>query len=241
MTLELLLSHRSGAPANGSNYGDPKSPVTEQRLRYLDAITQRSPQIEPGTQYLYSNAGYIMAGAMMERVTGKAWEELIKARLFDPLGMSSAGFGPPSAPGEVNQPWGHVWKDGKFEPRYGDNPAALGPAGTVHCSLWDYLKFADLHAAGDTRPPHLLKAATFAKLHEPGPNQEYALGWLVAERGWGKGRVLTHTGSNTMNFLVVWIAPKVGLSFVATANAAGGKVPQYLDGVVGALVRQYAV
>ena len=63
----------------------------------------------------------------------------------------------------------------------------------------------------------------------------------MAERGWGKGRVLTHTGSNTMNFLVVWIAPKVGLSFVATANAAGGKVPQYLDGVVGALVRQYAV
>ncbi len=241
VTLDLLLTHRSGAPANNNDYGDPLAPMPAQRLHYMDTVTRKEPEAEPGSRYIYSNAGYIMAGAMMERASGLVWEELMRTRLFRPLGMTTAGFGPPCPEGEVSQPWGHVFEDGRFEPRHGDNPPALGPAGTVHCSLQDYLKFADQHTAGGARPPRLLKPESFARLHEPAPGQPYARGWVATDRGWGHGRVLTHTGSNTMNFFVVWLAPKLGLSFVAAANAAGGKVPEYLDSVVGALVKQFAI
>jgi len=239
-TLELLLSHRSGAPANGRDYGKPDAPVTEQRLAYLDAITTRPPEAEPGTRYSYSNAGYIIAGTILERVSGQSWEDLVRARLFQPLGMRSAGFGPPSAPDQTDQPWGHVWQGGKFAPRYGDNPPGLGPAGTVHCSLPDYLKFAERHTSGGSPPPPLVSPSSYAKLHEPAPGQDYAMGWIAVERGWAGGRALNHTGSNTMNRFVVWLAPKIELSIVVAANADGGKTPQILDGVVGELIKQFA-
>src|SRR5262249_216549 len=158
---------------------------------------------EPGTRFHYSNAGYIIAGAMLERVTGQTWEELMRQRLFSPLGMTSAGFGPPSAPSQTDQPWGHVVKDGVFEPRYGDNPRALGPAGSVQCGVLDYLKFGTLQASGGTQPPRLILPASLTKLHEPPPNQDYAMGWAVAKRDWAKGVALSHNGSNTMNFFVV--------------------------------------
>jgi len=82
----------------------------------------------------YSNWGYTVAGAMLEEVTGKSYEELMQQHIFDPLGMNSAGFGPTSGTDlpELTQPWGHN-PDGT--PWQGDNPLVMSPAGTVHCSL----------------------------------------------------------------------------------------------------------
>jgi CubicO group peptidase (beta-lactamase class C family) len=240
VTLELLLTHRSGAPANSSNYGSPQQTVTEQRLAYMDSIINHAPASEPGTRFLYSNAGYVIAGAMLERVSGQTWEELIRRHIFSPLAMTSAGFGPPSNPNQTDQPWGHVAKDGVFEPRYGDNPRALGPAGTIHCAVLDYLKFASLHASGGTRPPGLILPASVTKLQQPAPKQDYAMGWAVTTRDWAKGTALNHNGSNTMNFFVVWIAPKTQFALAVASNAAGDSVPKVLDGVAAALVGKFA-
>jgi len=44
---------------------------------------------------------------MAEEVSGLSWEPLKKKRLFDPLGMSSAGFGAPNTNNQIDQPWGH--------------------------------------------------------------------------------------------------------------------------------------
>ena len=164
----------------------------------------------------------------------------MRQHLFKPLGMTTAGFGPPSKPNEADQPWGHVVKDGTFEPRYGDNPPALGPAGTVHCSMMDYLKFADLHASGGTRPPRLILPASIARLHQAAPKQDYAMGWLVVQRDWAKGVALNHTGSNTMNFFVVWLAPRTQFALAVAANAAGNQVPQLLDEVAAGIVGRFA-
>ncbi len=238
VTLDMLLTHRSGAAHDGSDYGAANARMISRRLAYLDLVVNSPPAKEPGT-YGYSNAGYIIAGAMLERVTGQVWEELMRQRLFQPLGMTSAGFGPPSKPNQTDQPWGHVWKDGRFEPRYGDNPAPLGPAGTVHCALIDYLKFASLHASGGARGPRLLTPASFAKLHRPPAGQDYALGWIVVKRDWAQGQAFNHAGSNTMNYFVVWIAPRIDLCVAVATNAADGdkKVPQTLDKAVGELIR----
>ncbi len=241
VTLELLLTHRSGAPANSSDYGFPDEPMIQRRLEYMDSVIDHPPAWKPGARFLYSNAGYVIAGAMLERVTGTVWEDLMRERIFEPLGMASAGFGPPSQPNAVDQPWGHVWEDDRFIPRYGDNPAPLGPAGTVHCAILDYLKFADLHTSLGTRPPGLIKPETVRRLHRPPRGGNYAMGWVVVPRDWAKGLALTHAGSNTRNYFVVWLAPKIGLSLAVATNCSGASVPQALDKVAAALVRRYAV
>ena len=58
-----------------------------------------------------------------------AREDLITTELFKPLGMTTAGFGPPGTPGKIDQPWGHIIKNGRFEPSQFDNPPVMGPAG----------------------------------------------------------------------------------------------------------------
>lgn len=238
VTLNLLLTHRSGSRAN-AGFNSPKLPLVTQRLAYLDSVVNNPPEFEAG-DYHYSNAGYIMLGAVLERVSGMPWETLIQQRLFRPLGMKSAGFGPPSQPNLLDQPWGHVFKDGKFQPHYGDNPAGLGPAGTVHCAMADYVKFADFHASLGKRPAGLLSADSFEKLHTPPAGATYAMGWGTGKRDWAKGQVLTHTGSNTTNYFVIWIAPEINFSVAAATNAAGEKVNGVLDKVIGALVSKYA-
>ena len=239
VTLEMLLTHRAGMAHDSHDYGAKSDPVTVQRLKYLDATINQPPASEIG-KYSYSNAGYITVGTILERITGKPWETLIRERLFTPLGMNSVGFGPPSKPNATDQPWGHVFADGHYQPRYGDNPPALGPAGTVHCSMSDYLKFADFHASGGSRPPGLLAPELMEKLHTPPPGATYAMGWGTGKRDWAKGLVMTHAGSNTMNYFIVWIAPKIEFSVAAATNAAGPSVTKELDQVVGKLVQRYA-
>lgn len=238
VTLEMLGTHRSGTRAN-AGFNSPKLPLVTQRLVYLDSVVNNAPEFEAGG-YHYSNAGYIMLGAVLERVSGVPWETLIQQRLFRPLGMKSAGFGPPSRPNQLDQPWGHNLKDGKLQPRYSDNPAGLGPAGTVHCAMADYMKFADFHASLGKRPAGLLSADSFARLHKPPAGATYAMGWGTGERKWAKGRVLSHSGSNTMNLFLIWIAPEINFSVAVATNAVGKKTSAVLDKVVGELVRKYA-
>lgn len=237
VTLDSLVTHRSGSRANGP-FNSPKLPLVTQRLAYLDSVVNNAPEFESGS-YHYSNAGYIMLGAVLERVSGQPWETLIQQRLFRPLGMKSAGFGPPSRPNQLDQPWGHVLKDGKFLPRYSDNPAGLGPAGTVHCAMADYMKFADFHASLGKRPAGLLSADSFGKLHQPPAGATYAKGWGTGKRTWAKGRTLSHSGSNTMNLFVVWIAPEINFSMAAATNAVGENTDAVLDKIIGELVREY--
>lgn len=106
--LQLLL-HRSGLP--GDRTPDPAiwpcvlaftGPIREQRRALIGIVLGRPPVAEAGTRMLYSNYGYTIAGAFAEQVTGQDWERLLRQVLFQPLGMTSAGFGPPG----LAQPWG---------------------------------------------------------------------------------------------------------------------------------------
>lgn len=238
VTLESLLLHRSGMRVN-AKFNHRKLPLIDQRLAYLDSVVNHPPEFPLG-EYHYSNAGYVAVGAVLERVTGKPWETLMRTFIFKRLGMKSAGFGSPSRRGKVDQPWGHVWDDGKFQPHYDDNPAGIGPAGTVHCSISDYLKFADFHASCGNRPVGFLSPGTFLKLHRPPLGETYALGWGTGKRDWARGHVLTHVGSNNANYFVVWIAPEINFSVAAATNAAGGNTPAFLDQAIVQLANQCA-
>ena len=160
----------------------------------------------------------------------------MEERLFGPLGMDSCGFGPPASPGETDQPWGHN-SSGPVDPAtgYADNPPALGPAGTVHCSLKSWAAFAAEHVAGSRGESDFLEESTWQQLHTV-RGSDYALGWVVVERNWANGDTLSHTGSNTMFLADVWAAPGIDEAYLTVTNIYSGPALSTLDGVISALI-----
>lgn len=249
-TLEQLLCHRAGVPSELTAGGvwarawQRKGDPTMQRRELLEGVLARPPVGKPGTAFLYSNAGVAIAGAMAEQVTGKPYETLMRTMLFDPLGMKSAGFGAAGTTEKIDQPRGHHRREGNDVPvppgKFADNPPAIAPAGTVHCTLEDWAKFVSLHLAGDRGKDRLLKAATIKRLHKPLEGQDYAMGWIVTQRPWGGGTVLTHAGSNTANFAVVWMAPRRNFAVLITCNLGGDEAAKACDDAAAAFIQHYA-
>jgi CubicO group peptidase (beta-lactamase class C family) len=256
LTAVHLLSHRAGIPgqATPEPYGRLhnqlwrlRGPLPRQRRTVIELVLSEPPVSEPGSIYNYSNHGYIIAGAMAEQVTGLSWEELMQQRLFQPLGMQIVGFGAPGTPGTEDQPWGHlnclpVAPESTNPPS--DNPPVLGPAGTVHSALRDWALYASLHVRGARGEGGLLlKPETFQQLHKDRYAQSYALGWGVHERSWAGGLALQHSGSNTMWFANIWIAPQRNAALLAATNVAHCPARdagfRATDAVIGALIRRY--
>lgn len=253
VTLEQLLTHHAGAPNAippalfGKLWLHDGTPV-EQRRTLVDGILGRKPEAPPGTKYIYSNAGFCIAGAMAEKATGTPWEELMRREVFKPLGMGSAGFGPPGTEGTLDQPRGH-FADGTPAGvgRGADNPPSIGPAGRVHASLGDWAKYIAFHlrfdpestSPGNRSAPSLLRPATVARLHRPVGKDEtrYAMGWLVLNRDWGGGRVYSHSGSNTMWTCVVWMAPKKDFAVLVAANQGGEPGFEACDAAASVLIQ----
>jgi CubicO group peptidase (beta-lactamase class C family) len=248
VTLELLLGNRGGAPhelSAGGLWGrlrKRRGTPEQQRRQLLHGVVTRPPQEEPGTKFVYSNAGFAIAGHVAETREGKAWEDLMRAEVFGPLGMQSAGFGAPGDAERPDQPWGHRAAKGtsiSVPPApTADNPPAIGPAGTVHATLGDWAKFVAAHLEGEPGRSRLLPAKTFRKLHTPLEGQEYALGWTVTERKWARGRTLTHAGSNTVWYCVVWMAPDRGFAVLVTCNQGGDAARKACDEAAWALIQR---
>ncbi len=253
VTLDQLLQHRGGLPANippdiwAQMWSDGNRP--DALSRAVLALLSRPPAQAPGT-FVYANAGYMVAGAALERTVGDSWQQLISSQLWGPLGMASCGFGAPGTPGQVDQPWGHQTNaDGSLTPLdpgnpSSDNPPALGPAGTVHCSLSDWGKFLALHLAGARgEPTALVTTATLQHLHTPPPGGNYACGWGVYSRSWAggpAGTALTHSGSNTLWYATAWLAPAKNLAFVTATNCASPAAATQVDAAFGPLISKYA-
>lgn len=228
VTLEQLLQHRSGFPANARNWWMYKgATISEFRIEILVDTLNHLELKPPGQQQLYSNLGYMAAGLMAEHATGMTWEALMQRLVFQPLGLESAGFGPPSTLNSLAQPWGHTPKANQgHHPVQGDNAPALGPAGTVHMSMADWFKFCSLFAG--EMPPDFLNADSLKKLLTPDLNKEYAYGWGLSHRQpWAQGIAYSHSGSNTMWFCTAWVAPQTKKVYLVAFNLGGdamGKV-----------------
>lgn len=245
LTVLQLLSHRAGLPANLSPQstaafmaGGGGSPQM-QRLEALKQALSKKPEFSPGSKLQYSNLGYVIVGAIVEKVTGMSWEDAIQERIFKPLEMKTAGFGGTGTPGQIDQPWGH--KDGGRPVAANgpavDNPPVLGPAGRVHCTIQDWAKFVTDQLRGAQGVPALLKASTYQALHTPPFGGDYGLGWIVVKRNWGGGTVLNHSGDNTMNHANVWIAPQRDFAVLVCINQGGDDASKASDEAAGALIK----
>lgn len=231
VTLEQLLCHRSGLPEDRApdmktwpKIRALKGPLPQQRIAMMEILLPRPSAAEPGTVFAYSNSGFVIAGAMCEAATGKSYEELMQSMLFEPLGITTAGFGPPGSAKEVDQPWGHDSMMGAYSAvkpgAFSDNPAVIAPAGLAHMSMSDWAKYAQLHLKGTSGGKALLSAATMAKLHQVAPGQDYAYGWAIRKEDWAGGQTLGHSGSNGRWFAVIQIVPTKDYAVVVATNAA---------------------
>ena len=235
VTIEQLLKHTSGVPANGPWHLRLRKPINKKREAVIVQCLTEPPKTKPGEAFLYSNIGYMIAGVIAAKKKRTTWEKLVTKEVFEPLKIESAGFGAPGTKGKVDQPWGHVVGAGeKLLPIQGDNPLVLGPAGTVHMTISDWAKFALAHTSKEDN--EFLKVSSLKKLHDPDPKSNYALGWGVSQRAWGKGTVLSHSGSNTMWLSTIWLAPNTGTAYLIVANVAKKDTSRDLNGLIEKLL-----
>lgn len=174
VTLQQLLTHTSGAPANFSFAVMLKKPALgpectgERRKAVIDVMAEK-PAHPPGEEFAYSNVGYTIAAAMAETATGVSWEDLVKREVFGPLALNDAGFGPPKSPSNtIDQPRGHhvrsVWKRSASDDE--DNTPIIGPAGAIHMTLGNLCNYATEHLRGEVGTGKLLAGETYKRLHQ---------------------------------------------------------------------------
>ena len=230
IALRHLVTMTGGIVRNADRgyWNHQRYDVVENRYRILRDEMKNAPT-GPVGEFLYSNLGYMVAGAMAERVTGKSWETLMEERLFNPLGMTTAGFRFQEGPDYGDdQPWGH-WRDEDGEswvPVWLWRPPAWGPAATVLVSIEEWAKFIRLWFLNSD--PAILDRDTLEELIGPvfGTTTDrgvYAAGWNVVDRTWAGGIVLFHTGESCCWATSLVVAPKRGVAYVAAANSFDGR------------------
>lgn len=240
-TLRQFVTMSGGVRANARSWSAHRDLPFGPRRVALVRDNLGDPRAVASGEFLYSNLSYLVAATMAEKLTGRSWESLMRDRLFGPLHMFRSGFGHPGTVGAVDAPWGHRRDDvtGAWLPTQSANPLVMGPSGAVHAPLDDWGAFAavwlaDGPAVGLTRDAldELTAPAVPSTAHS-----EYAAGWVVTQRDWAGGTVLTHSGSNLRWHTVMWVAPGIGRAFVAAGNAWDDATHDALDGVIGDLIR----
>ncbi len=228
VTLEDLLRHRAGVMALDDAAALALVPelsgaVSQQRAAFSRWALQQSPAATPGKDFLYSNAGYVVASAMLERVSGQAYEQLLQERVLKPLGLKGK-FGWP-ADGDSSQPWGHEVINGNpvaADPTAAQNqfPAWLTPAGNLSMSVADYARFAQIHLLALRGQPALLGMESYIKMHTTADG--YALGWAPAVVNGVPCNA--HLGASGLFSAVIIVEPAGDKAVVVLANADGETV-----------------
>ncbi|MCA9282576.1 MAG: beta-lactamase family protein [Phycisphaeraceae bacterium] len=229
VTIAQLLRHLSGmasftkgAAAENALMHGLEGDARAQRAAFVERVLSIEPAGEVGA-FEYSNGGYGVAAAIVERALDASWEDLMRERLFGPLEMRTAGFGWPATEEHPGAPRGHY-----ADARFGDRPQslkdsyklppAIAPAGDVHCSSADLARFARMHLLGLMGEDGLLRSETIKSLHEP--DGDYAAGWGEVMRD---GRAIsTHDGSAGTFYTRVILQPGDGVAIVAQSNTGRG-------------------
>jgi len=222
VTLAQLLSHTSGlAGFRGSGefaaaptlYGE----ATARRGQLVRWLISSKPAGTPGA-FVYSNAGITVAAAAAERATGEPWEALMRRRVFEPLGMTRAGFGWPGRV-DIREPWGHYLRGATRMPHDPRGPyevePALAPAVDVHLSITDLGRFLADQARGLAGRPGLLRPETYRRLHAL--TGAPPMGWMVSRTREGR-RVSSHGGSAETFYAIISIGHEDGIEVAVMTN-----------------------
>jgi len=191
-----LLTHRSGLPRHDfirtSTYLSREELV--HRIRYLE------PSATFRQEFQYNNLMYVTAGYVAGSVAGTTWEDLVKQRIFVPLGMTHSNTSAVELQQSADYARPHDYVNGKLVviPVYDYQKFGIGPNGAINSCVEDMLKYLAFHLSnGTVNGNRVLSARQMEELHQPSTvtqsEDQYALGWFVRYHGGHK--MLEHGGS----------------------------------------------
>lgn len=222
VTLADLLSHRARVQPYTSGLAYQKLPQykgtkAEQRKSFAKHVLQEAPVKSTEKSVDYSNAGYTVAALMLEKVSGKTWEQLVDEVFLEKLQLDYS-FGWPNLK-DADQPWGH-WIEAdtlRALPATVKYNLNLGePAGDISMSLPDYAKFIQLNMQGLAGRDNLLDADTYNFLHDG--FKDYSIGWSNVNTA--NRQLSEHAGSAGTFFCYTLIDRRKGLGYIIVANSA---------------------
>ncbi|MEM8986520.1 MAG: serine hydrolase domain-containing protein [Pseudomonadota bacterium] len=222
-TLRQLLSHSAGL-AGGVPISKLRAPnaasAAEARISVLRKLWTAPTPGRPG-KFKYSNFGYMFAGVVLEQAMGKAWEDLVFESLTRPLGLGSAGLYAPTSDGD---PWGHhgyVFSKRPVSPDHpkSDLPWAVGPAGLLHMSLADLIKWGqiNLSTAKGGQFANFLSPESCRAMQSPVADS-YGLGWIAEPARRGNPAIVWHNGSNLLWTVILMMVPEQNLTLAVATN-----------------------
>lgn len=188
VTIENLLTHTSGI-FNYTNDGkfmasEAVKPATPEKINAL--FKDKPLEFKPGTKYKYSNSGYMLLGYIIEKVSGKPYEQVMHERILQPLGMAHSGFDFAHL-NDPNKATGYTtYKEQLKVPAAIVDSSVAYAAGSLYSTvndMWAWHKGLMKSAT--------IKAATLEKAYKPFLDN-YGYGWEI-DSVYGK-RMLQHGG-----------------------------------------------
>ena len=253
VTLNELLSHRSGIMPFTEDWSvlstiQGKDNITK-RYNFCKWLLRQTPvEIDSIKKYTYSNAGYAVAASMMERVTGKFWNDLITDVLFNHLQIH-ANFGWPALL-DKNQPWGHfISEDDSLLISHSPNDEyqmddIITPAGNYSMSIVDYVKFLQLNLRGINGRDSILKSSTYNYLHYCHFDSTvykfpfYSIGWGVY-RTPEEYTISSHNGSAGTFYCWVILFKELDLGLVIITNSGEDESTNGVKKLKNKILEQY--
>jgi CubicO group peptidase (beta-lactamase class C family) len=229
VTLRDMLSHRTGLPG----YDGIWINAPFRRAEALPMLAHMKPTLGYREGYIYNNMMFTTSGIVVERITGKSWEDNIRDRIFKPLSMNASGFA-----GEGKKPTDHSQsyfdnEQGKLVPRtFSSQSETLGPAGTIYSTMNDMGNWMiALVNSGRFRDKQVIPAKAIAETMIPQnlsdkrgrydelSNSIYALGRIVQTY---KGtKMISHTGSIDGFYSQLTYLPQDSLAIFMVHNSTG--------------------
>lgn len=223
MTIHHLLTHSSGL----GSYWNERFETARDRIRtvsdYLALFADDPLQFAPGGQSEYSNAGYIVLGAIIEHVTGQSYDAYVRERIYLPAGMHDTGFYPLDRD-VSNRATGytHFSPDGETAPEEWWNnllmlPACGGPGGGGYSTVEDLLRFARALLAYELLSPEMTATVLAAQVAlRTRAFSRYGYGFGVEDAG--QSVIVGHTGGAPGINAQLDIYPEMGYVVAVLAN-----------------------
>ncbi|MFO0915002.1 MAG: serine hydrolase [Pirellulales bacterium] len=206
ITVRHLLSHTSGL--YDFTRGNDLAQINQQTL--IPFLAQKPLDFEPGSGWNYSNSGYYLLGFIIEKVTGKPYEQVVEETIFRPLGMRHSGFGYAKLRNPRKAVGFTVLNDKTQQPvddRQLPDPYA---AGGIYSTTQDLQLFGQAILGQRLLKPETQQTA-FQSVRE-----NYGLGWIVRDVD-GK-RVVSHSGGADGFRSNLLLVPQDGICLVLLDN-----------------------
>ncbi len=185
VTIHHLLTHTGGIPSFTSAPDYLKKMMMPETVKSMIARFRDKPlDFAPGKKFSYSNSGYFLLGAIIERVTGNSYEAYLKEAIFDPLEMKDTGYDH-FATLLPNRASGYTREGDKLENADYLDMSQPYAAGSLYSTVEDLAKWDRALTA-----EKLITKDSYAKMYTP-VKSNYAYGWVVTDK---PHRELSHAG-----------------------------------------------